>query len=187
MRFCLYSGKPKNNPPSVPTYGQWKRCLKIISETALPPKKIIGLPIPPMPSSYNNILQTDSGMPVPASTAHWTWHWWLIILRFLKKRWNSLKRYFPRHGKDWTVVFTGKIKKTFSTNALTSAKSNPACYIKKITNHCIWKNRPVIPTFNTKIFIAQRCNFLPFLPTNLWNLALCFGSKLYRNYKTGKK
>lgn len=39
MRFCLYSGKPKNNPPSVPTYGQWKRCLKIISETALPPKK----------------------------------------------------------------------------------------------------------------------------------------------------
>lgn len=22
MRFCLYSGKPKNNPPSVPTYGQ---------------------------------------------------------------------------------------------------------------------------------------------------------------------
>ena len=60
-----------------------------------------------------------------------------VILRFLKKRWNSLKRYFPRHGKDWTVVFTGKIKKTFSTNALTSAKSNPACYIKKITNHCI--------------------------------------------------
>ena len=30
-----------------------------------------------------------------------------------------------------------KIKKTFSTNALTSTKSNPACYIKKITNHCI--------------------------------------------------
>ena len=58
-------------------------------------------------------------------------------IAILKKRWNSLKRYFPRHGKDWTVVFTGKIKKTFSTNALTSAKSNPACYIKKITNHCI--------------------------------------------------
>lgn len=40
MRFCLYSGKLKNNPPSMPTYGQWKRCLKIISETALPPKKL---------------------------------------------------------------------------------------------------------------------------------------------------
>ena len=58
-------------------------------------------------------------------------------IAILEEEVNSLKRYFPRHGKDWTVVFTGKIKKTFSTNALTSAKSNPACYIKKITNHCI--------------------------------------------------
>lgn len=58
-------------------------------------------------------------------------------IAILEEEVELTKKYFPRHGKDRTVVFTGKIKKTFSTNALTSAKSNPACYIKKITNHCI--------------------------------------------------
>ena len=44
--------------------------------------------------------------------------------------------------------------------------------LRKLLNHCIWKNRPVIPIFNTKIFIAQRCNFLPFC-------RLTFGILLY--------
>lgn len=43
-------------------------------------------------------------------------------IAILEEEVELTKRYFPRHGKDRTVVFTGKIKKTFSTNALTSAK-----------------------------------------------------------------
>lgn len=100
----------------------------------------------------------------------------------LKEEVELAKKIFPETWKGLDTNVYGKNKKTFSTNALTSAKSNPACYIKKITKSLHLKEQTCNTYFNTKIFIAQRCNFLPFLPTNLWNLALCFGSKLYRNY-----
>ena len=58
-------------------------------------------------------------------------------IAILEEEVELTKKIFPKTWKGLDSSFYGKNKKTFSTNALTSAKSNPACYIKKITNHCI--------------------------------------------------
>ena len=50
MRFCLYSGKLKTIHLNADLWSM-KAMFEDYFETALPPKKIIGLPIPPMPSS----------------------------------------------------------------------------------------------------------------------------------------
>lgn len=55
----------------------------------------------------------------------------------LKEEVELAKRYFLRHGKDLTRMFTGKTKKTFSTNALTSAKVILPATLRKLLNHCI--------------------------------------------------
>ena len=57
-------------------------------------------------------------------------------IAILEEEVELTKKIFPKTWKGLDSSFYGK-NKTFSTNALTSAKSNPACYIKKITNHCI--------------------------------------------------
>ena len=53
-------------------------------------------------------------------------------------------------------MFTGKTKKTFSTNALTSAKSNPACYIKKITKSLHLKEQTCNTNFQYKDFLSTK-------------------------------
>ena len=78
----------------------------------------IPAPPPPPPPPPNMALMTDN-------------------IAILEEEVELTKKIFPEIWKGPDSSFYGKIKKTFSTNALTSAKSNPACYIKKITNHCI--------------------------------------------------
>ena len=53
-------------------------------------------------------------------------------------------------------MFTGKTKKTFSTNALTSAKSNSACYIKKITKSLHLKEQTCNTYFQYKDFYSTK-------------------------------
>lgn len=73
-------------------------------------------------------------------------------IAILEEEVELTKKIFPKTWKGPDSSFYGKNKKDFFDKCFNVRKSNPACYIKKITNHCIWKNRPVIPTFNTKTF-----------------------------------
>ena len=118
----------------MPTYGQWKRCLKIISETALPPKKNYRS----ADSAYAILIKeyaTDS-LKYASFRINRALNMALMTdnIAVLKEEVELAKKIFPETWKGLdTNVYGEKTKKTFSTNALTSAKSNPACYIKKIT------------------------------------------------------
>ena len=61
-----------------------------------------------------------------------------------------------RHKTQRISLSPPRRKKTFSTNALTSAKSNPACYIKKITKSLHLKEQTCNTNFQYKDFYSTK-------------------------------
>lgn len=74
----------------------------------------------------------------------------------LKEEVELAKKIFPETWKGLDTNVYGKNKKTFSTNALTSAKSNPACYIKKITKSLHLKEQTCNTYFQYKDFYSTK-------------------------------
>lgn len=96
----------------MPTYGQWKRCLKIISETALPPKNYRSAD-----SAYAILIKeyaTDS-LRYAGSRINRALNMALMTdnIAILEEEVELTKKIFPKTWKGPDSSFYGKNKKDF--------------------------------------------------------------------------